>query len=273
MASLVWSTKADIAARLKALSPEALSAMVNAAFQLPYDSIQYLYDLLLQGVSDAELLKAIEWRSSYEVLGPEDMPSPFSGQYPPEVVAIQAGSVASFPLRYSHSNTYLGETGPGSTTAARTVLVGDAAHSMHPLAGQGLNAGLADAQALCDVIGAAVDKGMDIGTLTALADYPRSRWTANHNLMSAVDKLHKLYAREEAPVVWARSAGLELVNEIGPLKRFFMQQAGADTEKRNSMSLSNRLLENAGQLYSAASSVRQAVATGTGLLRSRLARQ
>ena len=77
---------------------------------------------------------------------------------PPLVTGIQPGTVASFPLRFSHAEAYIGE-GAG----ARTALVGDAAHTIHPLAGQGLNLGLADAEALMKCIEAALLSGGDVG--------------------------------------------------------------------------------------------------------------
>jgi ubiquinone biosynthesis monooxygenase Coq6 len=77
---------------------------------------------------------------------------------PPLVLRIQAGTVASFPLKFNHTESYLGE-GSG----ARTVLVGDAAHTVHPLAGQGLNLGLADVECLAKCIQDALLQGGDVG--------------------------------------------------------------------------------------------------------------
>ena len=79
---------------------------------------------------------------------------------PPLVTSIQPGTVASFPLRFNHADGYIGE-GAGS----RTVLVGDAAHTIHPLAGQGLNMGLGDVESLARCVQNAVLQGGDIGQL------------------------------------------------------------------------------------------------------------
>jgi ubiquinone biosynthesis monooxygenase Coq6 len=144
---------------------------------------------------------------------------------PPLITSTQAGSIAPFPFRYSHANTYIG---------ARTVLVGDAAHTIHPLAGQGLNLGLADVAELASCIESTVRTGGDIGGLTALQPYARARYIANHGVMAAVDKLHKLYSTEAAPVVWARSVGLEVVNELDTLKAAFMLSAGARPRAQSS---------------------------------------
>ena len=171
---MVWSTKPTLAAALKSVDPSVLVNFVNAAFRLPEVSICYLHDLLLSSVSSQKILRADEvreeilWRershnicatsaytsmsSTTEVgIPPED-----SESLPPLVTSIQPRTVASFPLRYSHADTYIGECG-------RTVLVGDAAHTVHPLAGQGLNAGLADVQVLAQTIEAALLQGGDIG--------------------------------------------------------------------------------------------------------------
>ena len=171
---MVWSTKPALATALKTVDPSVLVNFVNAAFRLPEVSIRYLHDLLLSSVSSQksltadEVLEEILWRershnisttsayssalSTREVgIPPED-----SETLPPLVTSIQPGTVASFPLRYSHADAYIGDEG-------RAVLVGDAAHTVHPLAGQGLNAGLADVQVLAQTIETALLQGGDIG--------------------------------------------------------------------------------------------------------------
>jgi len=137
---------------------------------------------------------------------------------------------ASFPLKMSHAESYLGESTPGGLPK-RTVLIGDAAHTVHPMAGQGLNMGLGDAQALAETIDEAILEGADIGSKLALNPYPRKRYLTNHNIMSFIDKLHKLYAMETKPVVWARSTGVEILNELPSIKGAMMGTAGAGEGK------------------------------------------
>ena len=91
-------------------------------------------------------------------VGSTGIPPDDAEDYPPLITSVQPGTVASFPLKFSHADSYIGE-GRG----ARTVLVGDAAHTIHPLAGQGLNLGLADVMALSECIVNAVSLGGDIG--------------------------------------------------------------------------------------------------------------
>lgn len=71
----------------------------------------------------------------------------------------------------------------------------------------------------------AVLHGQDIGAVLSLENYVSERYTANHVLLGVVDKLHKLYGTDAAPVVALRSAGLGMVDRLGPLKGFFMKQA------------------------------------------------
>ncbi|KAF9786394.1 ubiquinone biosynthesis hydrox [Thelephora terrestris] len=235
--SMVWSTKPALAAALKSIDPSALANFVNAAFRLPEVSIRYLHDLLLSSVASRktltadEALEEIQWRershnisttsaySSALSTGEVGIPPEGSESLPPLVTSIQSGTVASFPLRYSHADTYIADGG-------RVVLVGDAAHTVHPLAGQGLNAGLADVQVLAQTIETALLQGGDIGSRTALLPYTRARWLENHKILAAVDKLHKLYSTTLPPVVWARSVGLEVINELDTIKAALMVTAG-----------------------------------------------
>ena len=101
----------------------------------------------------------------------------------------------------------------------------DAAHTIHPLAGQGLNQGQADAASLVRTIEAAVLQGADIGSQLSLEPYNSEQYTINNALLGVVDKLHKLYSIQSGPIVPLRSWGLQAVNAVGPLKEFFMRRA------------------------------------------------
>ncbi|TFY83192.1 hypothetical protein EWM64_g824 [Hericium alpestre] len=243
VSSLVWSTKPPLAAALTKGDPATLSSMINAAFRLPEVSIRYLHNRILDAKNKGETLTAeqlkdeIAWRershsiehhSAYAsasvdpVIANVGIPPDGAELLPPLVESIQPGTAASFPLRFNHTEQYVGE-GAG----ARTVLVGDAAHTVHPLAGQGLNLGLADVKCLARCIETAVLRGGDIGSHTALIPYARERYFENHKLMSVFDKLHKLYGTTFPPVVWARSVGLEIFNELDTLKAAVMMSAGS----------------------------------------------
>ncbi len=96
---------------------------------------------------------------------------------------------------------------------------------MHPLAGQGLNAGQADVASLLRTIENAVRHGQDIGSHMSLEPYNAERYAANNAILGVVDKLHKLYSVQSGPLVPLRSWGLSAVNMMTPLKQFFMSRA------------------------------------------------
>lgn len=175
--SLVWSTKPALATALIASGPVVLGSMINAAFRLPDVSMRYLNSLILDAhasgtpVAPPQIQAEIAWRershgieetsayaSSSIDTAQQGVPPAGAEFLPPLVTSLQPGTVASFPLRFNHTDSYLGE-GQGS----RTVLVGDAAHTVHPLAGQGLNLGLADVECLSRCIQDALIQGGDVG--------------------------------------------------------------------------------------------------------------
>jgi len=203
-ATLVWSTIPSYAAHLKSLSPHDLSAMVNAAFRLPQVDIDYMHTIP-SGQTDE-----LAWREQHT-------PIPEEGSYiPHRVTAIQLNSVASIPLRLRHADAY---------TANRVALIGDAAHTIHPLAGQGLNMGIGDVEALVRNIENSVRYGGDIGAGMGLEGYGAERYATNNRLLGVVDKLHKLYSWRSGPVVGLRSLGLQAVERLGVVKELFMREA------------------------------------------------
>jgi 2-octaprenyl-6-methoxyphenol hydroxylase len=113
--------------------------------------------------------------------------------------------------------------------APRLALIGDAAHGVHPVAGQGLNMGLKDAAALAEVLGEAARLGEDIGSETVLERYARWRRFDNAALAAGFDAFVRLFSNDIAPVRLARDLGMAAVNRIGPLRRAFMHEAGGAT--------------------------------------------
>ena len=111
-------------------------------------------------------------------------------------------------------------------TAPRIALIGDAAHGVHPVAGQGLNMGLKDAAALAEVLAEAARLGEDIGAETVLERYARWRRFDNAVLAAGFDAFVRLFSNDMAPVRLARDLGMAAVNRIGPLRRAFMHEAG-----------------------------------------------
>jgi len=121
-----------------------------------------------------------------------------------------------YPLTRLHADRYVGE---------RIALIGDAAHAIHPLAGQGVNLGLLDAAALAEVILAAKPRGGNPGALSVLRRYERWRRGDNLLMLSAMDGFNVLFGNELGPVRWLRNAGLSLVNAAGPAKELLMRHA------------------------------------------------
>lgn len=132
------------------------------------------------------------------------------------------GRLSLIGPRFSHP---LGLQFAARYTHGRLVLAGDAAHGIHPIAGQGLNLGYRDAAALTEVILDARRLGLDIANPDALGRY--ERWRRADNLMMAgvTDVLNRLFSNDVGPIKAARDLGLGIVNRISPLKRVFMRHA------------------------------------------------
>ncbi len=126
----------------------------------------------------------------------------------------------SYPVSLSLAHDY---------AKPRLALVGDAAHGVHPIAGQGLNLGFKDAAALAETLGDAVRRGEDIGDLNVLSRYERWRRFDNTAMALGMDTLNRLFSNDLAPLRLARDIGIAAVGRIGPLRRVFMRQAAGMT--------------------------------------------
>ena len=114
-------------------------------------------------------------------------------------------------------------------TAPRLALLADAAHGVHPIAGQGLNLGLKDIAALAQVVVEAARLGEDIGSPIVLERYARWRRFDNVMLAASTDGFVRLFSNDNPALRLARGVGMNIVNAIGPARRFFMQEAGGAT--------------------------------------------
>lgn len=122
----------------------------------------------------------------------------------------------TYPLGFHHSAQIVGD---------RIVLVGDAAHGIHPIAGQGLNLGLRDAAALAEVLVDGARIGLDLGDAALLARYQRWRGLDNLMVSLATDGLTRLFGIPGRAASFVRRTGLGAVQRMPALKRFFMDEA------------------------------------------------
>ncbi|MBV9964430.1 MAG: UbiH/UbiF/VisC/COQ6 family ubiquinone biosynthesis hydroxylase [Alphaproteobacteria bacterium] len=121
-----------------------------------------------------------------------------------------------YPLALMQAERYAGR---------RLALVGEAAHVIHPIAGQGLNIGIRDIAALAEIIIDARRLGLDIGDASFLERYERWRRSDALLLAAVTDGLNRLFSNTIMPVKLARDVGLAIVNRLPPLKRLLMQHA------------------------------------------------
>jgi 2-octaprenyl-6-methoxyphenol hydroxylase len=127
-----------------------------------------------------------------------------------------AGPRWHYPLSMTQARRYTGR---------RLALVGDAAHAIHPLAGQGWNLALRDVAALAELVVDARRLGLDPGGAGVLARYERWRRFDSLALIAITDGLNRLFGNDALPLRIARALGLGRVERIGPLKQFFMRHA------------------------------------------------
>ena len=221
-ASVIWSMDAAEATRLCALSDEEFVRRVNAALHDP-------------PATDAE--GAFDWYQTFvgrlmervlptQQLVPLLFPTPFTDAIPgssapvPPRVSACATPRASFPLRFLHPLT------PVQPPAGRALLLGDAAHVIHPLAGQGVNVGLRDVRVLAERVRQAVRCGADVGDPSfVVAEYERRRrWEGlgGVGLMAGVDALWRVFGAGRADgagmAAWVRGLGMRAVNSVSSVK-------------------------------------------------------
>ncbi|MGE0370886.1 MAG: 2-octaprenyl-6-methoxyphenyl hydroxylase [Gammaproteobacteria bacterium] len=129
---------------------------------------------------------------------------------------LRVGARAAYPLALVRARLY---------TAARLALIGNAAHTLHPIAGQGFNLGLRDVAALAEVVCDAAAAGRDVGARAVLARYEEWRRRDQEQVLRATDGLVRLFSNDFAPLVLARNAGMVLVDLLPPVKRALMRRA------------------------------------------------
>jgi 2-octaprenyl-6-methoxyphenol hydroxylase len=154
---------------------------------------------LFMKMSDAEFLEQLQLRFG-----------DFLGKL--EVV----GNRFSYPLSLSLARQY---------SETRLALIGDAAHAMHPIAGQGFNLGIRDVPPLTQFIIEAKNLGLDIGSSSVLEKYSKARKFDNISMLAITDLLTRLFSNDIPPIKYARRIGLATVNKLPILKKFFIKHA------------------------------------------------
>ena len=158
---------------------------------------------------------SLVWSSSEDLmpLSDEDFSRQLSREFPDDLGEINLASQRlAFPLRYRHAKTYIK---PG------IALVGDAAHTIHPLAGQGVNLGLLDAACLSE----AVSKARDINDPRLLRRYNRHRQGHNRLMATSMDAFKYLFASHQPSLIMARNQGLNTINQLPMIKQHVINVA------------------------------------------------
>jgi 2-octaprenyl-6-methoxyphenol hydroxylase len=179
--------------------------------------------LPLVGTADHPNRSSIVWTeeerraSALMRLGREDAIRELETRFGPELGRVELlTDLFTFPLSVGLARSYI---------APRLALIGDAAHQVHPLAGQGLNLGLGDVAALAERIADAVRLGLDLGGDPVLEAYQRDRRIDAVVLAGATDALNRLFSNDRLPARVLRDIGLGIVDRGPGLKRFFTAQA------------------------------------------------
>nr|CCA23565.1 ubiquinone biosynthesis monooxygenase putative [Albugo laibachii Nc14] len=208
--SVVWSCSAEMATDLTRLTRREFCEQLNEALLDPPKSAETftypgfpLFSDLVKGVTN----------TTQTIMAVGAMADRF--QAPPKVTDI-TGDRVHFPLKMSHAITYCR---PG------VALVGDSAHAIHPLAGQGLNLGLADAEALVNVLSEGVACGESLSSPLFLQEYERKRKQANVMMALVMDGFKRLFGPSPDVVALARNVGMTSLNAVEPLKNQVIKYA------------------------------------------------
>ncbi|KAJ0406414.1 hypothetical protein P43SY_007022 [Pythium insidiosum] len=208
--SIVWSCSQEMAQELTSLSPEEFVERLNEALFAPpqtpvapeFPGLPVLSDLV-KGVNHAV----------NTVMAAAALTDPFVA--PPKPVEV-VGRRFAFPLKMRHATSYVK---PG------VALVGDSAHTIHPLAGQGMNLGLADVQSLSDLLVDGVKSGENLSSVHFLEQYEADRKRANISMALAMDGFKRLFGPTPDAVGVARNVGMGTLNAVEPLKNQIMRYA------------------------------------------------
>lgn len=207
-ATIVWSTTPELSELLLKVNENIFPSLVSAAMVLDEVNLNYIYQMLRKNPDDTSALDEISWL--FSKLNENDLEENF----PVQATKLVSGSRARFPLKMAHADTY---------NAPRVALIGDAAHSIHPLAGQGLNMGQTDVSTLLSVLETSCMRGLDIGSPLVLDYYTAKAWPSNNVLIGVCDKLHKIFSTDWYPLVFARGLGMKNIDFLDSVKKLMIE--------------------------------------------------
>jgi len=158
-----------------------------------------------------------------KVLSESDFISEMESQFPEQLgKLLSIEQVGSFPLQWSHAQQYV---------LPRFALVGDAAHAVHPLAGQGVNLGMLDASTLVQCVVEGITQGREVGDIRALRRYERWRKPSNELMIRMLDAIQQAFQPQQRSAIQggllkaARTAALRLADRVGPVNKTCMRAA------------------------------------------------
>ncbi|XP_052502236.1 ubiquinone biosynthesis monooxygenase COQ6, mitochondrial [Budorcas taxicolor] len=198
LSSLVWSTSHEHAAELVSMEEEEFVDAINSAFWSDVNHTDFIDS------AGSMLQSAVAFLKPTRVS---------ARQLPPSVARVDAKSRVLFPLGLGHAAEYV---------RPRLALIGDAAHRVHPLAGQGVNMGFGDISSLLHHLSTAAFNGKDLGSMSHLTSYETDRQRHNTALLAATDLLKRLYSTRATLLVLLRTWGLQATNAMSPLKEQIM---------------------------------------------------
>ncbi|XP_065218588.1 ubiquinone biosynthesis monooxygenase COQ6, mitochondrial isoform X2 [Planococcus citri] len=199
--SLVWTTTPEQANFLLSLTEESfVDALNSALWEEP------VTDKLNENVTQAvsSLLKKMNIDEKRQELTP------------PTIVDVVEGSRASFPLGFGHAVSYI---------SRNVALVGDAAHRVHPLAGQGVNLGFGDVACLSDVLARYASYGAKYGDYKALQEYETIRQRSIIPKLIGIDLIQKVAGHQWSPLLALTNVAMQITNAATPLKKLLIKSA------------------------------------------------
>lgn len=199
--SLVWTCDPKRARELVAMEGGQFVAELNEAFNKSFEIENSFARNIVKCTNS--LLKVTQSKNL---------------QTPPTVTDVIDKSRAMFPLGFSHSSSYV---------CNGAALIGDAAHRIHPLAGQGVNLGFSDVLLLTEALEQAIYNGSVLNDLDYLLKYEKEALMTNVPMMVGIHAIQRMYCSEFPLNVILRNVGLSLANIEVPFKKFFMQKAFA----------------------------------------------